>query len=289
VQGRIIKGIGGLYFVDTYEGILECKPKGIFRKSGIKPLVGDNVTAERLADGSGLISEVLDRKSVLIRPEVANATLAVLVFAVNAPKPNLNLADRFLINMEMAGVPAILVFNKSDLASEEEIENIKNGFSGSGYEIRFISAKMRSGTDDLKERLKGEITVLAGPSGVGKSTIVNFLTGADRMETGSLSEKIMRGKNTTRHSELLGIDEDSYIFDTPGFTSFDLFGIEAGELGLFYPEIKECLGKCRFTGCSHINEPDCAVKEKLRSGGMSKNRYDNYVMLYNEIKSRRKY
>ena len=289
MQGRIIKGIGGLYFVDTGERILECKPKGIFRKSGIKPLVGDNVTAECLDDGSGVICEVLDRKSVLIRPEVANATLAVLVFAVNAPKPNLNLADRFLINMEMAGVPAILVFNKSDLASEEEIENIKNGFSGSGYEIRFISAKMRIGTDELKERLNGEITVLAGPSGVGKSTIVNFLTGADRMETGSLSEKIMRGKNTTRHSELLAIDENSYIFDTPGFTSFDIFGIEAGDLGLFYPEIKECLGECRFTGCSHINEPDCAVKEKLRSGRMSKNRYDNYVMLYNEIKSRRKY
>ncbi len=289
MQGRIIKGIGGLYFVDTGEGILECKPKGIFRKSGIKPLVGDNVTVERLDDGSGVICEVLDRKSVLIRPEVANATLAVLVFAVNAPKPNLNLADRFLINMEMAGVPAILVFNKSDLASEEEIENIKNGFSGSGYEIRFISAKMRIGTDELKERLNREFTVLAGPSGVGKSTIVNFLTGADRMETGSLSEKIMRGKNTTRHSELLAIDEDSYIFDTPGFTSFDIFGIEAGDLGLFYPEIKECLGECRFTGCSHINEPDCAVKEKLRSGRMSKNRYDNYVMLYNEIKSRRKY
>ncbi len=287
--GKIIKGVGGLYFTDMGDRILECKPKGIFRKNGIKPLVGDNVTVEILPDGSGLISEIGERTSSLIRPEVANATQAMLVFAVNAPKPNMNLADRFLINMEMAGVPTVLVFNKADIASEDEITAIKNGFTGSGYEIRFISAKLKEGTEELKSLLKGKTTVLAGPSGVGKSTLVNLLHGSDRMETGSLSEKIMRGKNTTRHSELLKIDEDSWIFDTPGFTSFDVMGIEAGELELFYPEMKSCMGQCRFTGCSHVSEPDCAVKEKLKNGQMSRQRYDNYVMIYNEIKNRRKY
>jgi ribosome biogenesis GTPase len=289
VQGRIVKGVGGLYFTDTEIGLLECKPKGKFRKDGIKPLVGDRVTVELLEDGSGLISEISPRTSELIRPEVANASQAMLVFAVNAPRPNLNLADRFLINMEMAGVPTVLVFNKSDLASDAEIETIKNGFSGSGYEIRFISAKKHEGTEELKSLLHGKTTVLAGPSGVGKSTLVNFFLGREKMETGELSEKIMRGKNTTRHSELLKVDEDAWIFDTPGFTSFDVMGIEAGELEKYYPEMCSCIGRCRFTGCSHISEPDCAVKEMLKEGRMSKNRYDNYVLLYNEIKNRRKY
>ncbi len=289
MQGRIVKGVGGLYFADTENGVIECKPKGIFRKDGVKPLVGDRVTVDLLPDGTGLISEILKRDSVLIRPEVANATQAMLVFAVNAPKPNLNLADRFLVNMEMAGVPTVLVFNKSDIASADEIKTIKNGFSGSGYEIRFISAKKEEGTAELKKLLKGKITVLAGPSGVGKSTLVNLMQGSRKMETGELSEKIMRGKNTTRHSELLRIDDTSWIFDTPGFTSFDVMGIEAGELCHYYPEMRDCYGKCRFTGCSHISEPDCAVLKKVKTGHISKNRYDNYVMIYNEIKNRRKY
>ncbi len=289
MQGKIVKGIGGLYYVDTETDILECKPKGIFRKSGIKPLVGDDVTVELLPDGTGLIVDIHERKSCLIRPEVANATQAMLVFAVNAPKPNLNLADRFLVNTEMANVPAILVFNKSDIASPEEIKSIKNGFQGSGYEIRFISAKNRKGTDELKKLLKGKTTVLAGPSGVGKSTLVNLFQENKTMETGDLSEKIMRGKNTTRHSELLRVDERSWIFDTPGFTSFDVFGIDAGDLYLYYPEMRKYAGKCRFTGCAHISEPDCAIREKLKAGKISQNRYDNYVMLYNEIKNRRKY
>ena len=191
--------------------------------------------------------------------------------------------------MEMAGVPTIIVFNKSDLASDAEIETIKNGFSGSGYEIRFISAKKHAGTEELKALLAGKITVLAGPSGVGKSTLVNFFLGKDKMETGELSEKIRRGKNTTRHSELMMIDEGSWIFDTPGFTSFDVCGIEAGDLELYYPEMRSCHGKCRFTGCSHISEPDCAVKDLLDNGGISRLRYENYVMLYKEIKNRRKY
>jgi ribosome biogenesis GTPase len=289
MKGKIVKGIGGLYYVDTLEGVIECKPKGIFRKDKIKPLVGDEVSVEQLSDGTGLISEIHERKSELIRPEVANATLAMLVFAVNTPKPNLNLADRFLVNMEMAGVPTILIFNKADIATEEEIQTIKNGFLGSGYEIRFISAKTQQGTDEVRKLLQGKTTVLAGPSGVGKSTLVNQMLGVRKMETGQLSEKIMRGKNTTRHSELMKIDEESWIFDTPGFTSFDVMGIEAGELEIYYPEIRESIGECRFTGCSHISEPDCKVKEKLKEGLISKNRYDNYVMLYNEIKNRRKY
>lgn len=288
-NGRIIKGIGGLYFVDLGESVIECKPKGIFRKDGKKPLVGDFVEVELLPDGTGLITSIMDRTNSLIRPEVANASQAMLVFAVTSPKPSLNLADRFLINMEKCNVPVILVFNKADIATSEEINAIKSSYNGSGYEVRFISAKQEEGISELKSLLNGKTTVLAGPSGVGKSTLVNLLQNETVMQTGSISEKISRGKHTTRHSEVLKVDNETYIIDTPGFTSFDIFDTSPEDLFTFYPEMKECRNLCRFVGCAHINEPDCEVKSRVSDGIISKVRYENYKLLYAELKNKKKY
>ncbi len=287
MQGRIVKGIGGLYFVETKDGIVECKAKGVFRKNNIKPLIGDFVEIELIGDTSGVITDVLDRTSCLIRPEIANASQAMLVFAVTNPMPSFNLADRFLIFMESRKVKTFLVFNKADIATEEEKAAVLEVFKNTGYRIFFTSAKQNIGVDEVKEQLKGETTVLAGPSGVGKSTLVNLLQDHTVMETGEISEKIMRGKHTTRHSELLRVDDESWIFDTPGFTSFDVFEDDPSKLWTYYPEMDG--NNCRFTGCAHVNEPDCAVKKQVEDGLVSKTRYSNYLLLYKEIKNRKRF
>ncbi len=287
MRGRIVKGIGGLYFVETKDGIVECKAKGVFRKNNIKPLIGDHVEIEMIDSTSGVITDVLDRTSYLIRPEVANASQAMLVFAVTNPMPSFNLADRFLVFMESRKIKSFLVFNKADLATEEEKAAILEVFKNTGYRIFFTSAKQNIGVDEVKGQLKGETTVLAGPSGVGKSTLVNLLQDHTVMETGEISEKIMRGKHTTRHSELLRVDEESWIFDTPGFTSFDVFEDDPQKLWTYYPEMDG--NNCRFIGCAHVNEPDCAVKKQVEDGFISKTRYSNYLLLYKEIKNRKRF
>ncbi len=289
MTGRIVKLLGGLYFVLSEGTTYECKPKGVFRKMNVKPLVGDFVTLELLPDGSGLILDVLERRSSLIRPEVANADHALLFFAAASPNPSLNLADRFLINMQAYKLPVTIAFNKVDLIETAEEKRLTEAFSGSGYQVKFLSLKENIGVEEVLETLRGHTTVMAGPSGVGKSSFVNRALGLNKCETGDISEKIGRGKNTTRHSELMRIDDESWIFDTPGFTSFDLTDIEAGDLQHYYPEMAEVFGECRFTGCVHINEPDCAVKNKLTQGKISPVRYENYKMLYEELKKRKKY
>lgn len=289
VKGLIIKGIGGSYSVYAEEKIIECKPKGVFRKIGIKPIIGDNAEIELLTENTGLISKIYERQSVLIRPEIANATQAMLVFAASHPDPSFCMLDRFLVNMEMAHMKTIIVFNKDDICTPEKKEEICDVFKNTDYQLYFISAKNDQNVDTIKNVLNNHITVLAGPSGVGKSTLVNRLQSEKRAETGELSLKIMRGKNTTRHSEMLKVSENSWIIDTPGFTSFDINGIEAINLQNFYPEIKKHADKCYFTQCAHITEPGCMVKEETEKGNISSTRYENYCMIYNDIKSRRKY
>lgn len=290
--GKIIKGIAGFYYVHSFgAGIYECKAKGIFRNQKIKPLVGDDVEMEVLDEEKKLASivEILPRKSQLIRPAVANADQAMVVFAAKDPEPNWNLLDRFLILMAKQNLPVIICFNKTDLISEEECKKIENGYRNSGYEIRFLSAKGKVGTEEIAKLLDHKTTVLAGPSGVGKSTLVNLLQPGVIMETGAVSEKIRRGKHTTRHSEFIWIKEDTYILDTPGFSSLELEDIEADELKKYFPEFHEFEGKCRFRGCVHENEPDCAVKQAVKDGVISKKRHDGYLLLYKDLKEKKKY
>lgn len=292
MQGKIIKGIAGFYYVHVAEtGIFECKAKGIFRKEKIKPLVGDNVELELLdmQDMTGNITAILPRKNELIRPAVANIDQAMVIFAADKPKPNFNLLDRFLIMMEQRRVETIICFNKQDLVAQEEADRLRQVYQPCGYRVLSVSAKEQEGLAQIQEVLADKTTTVAGPSGVGKSSLINLLSPEADMETGMLSEKIDRGKHTTRHSQLLYIDHGTYIMDTPGFSSLYLMGIEAEELKFYFPEFESYEPFCRFQGCSHIHEPDCAVKTSLAEGKISPIRYESYVMLYEELKNVRKY
>lgn len=292
MTGKIIKGIGGFYYVVCENGITyECKAKGVFRNRKIKPLVGDNVEIEILDEEKNLgnIEDILPRFNWLNRPAVANVDQTVIIFAVSAPAPNFNLLDRFLINMEQHEVPTVICFNKVDLEGFRQSEDICRSYTKSGYEVLFISAESGYGIDVLEAVIKGKTTVFAGPSGVGKSSTLNSLFPDANVQTGGLSEKIQRGKHTTRHSELMFVDDDTYIMDTPGFSSLYTEGIESEDLKLYFPEIAAYTGTCKFNMCNHISEPGCLVKKAVSDGRISKMRYDDYVMIYNELKEKRKW
>lgn len=291
MQGRIIRGIGGFYYVYVSgKGILECKAKGVFRKNKLKPLVGDFVEVSLLSEeGKGNIDQVLERKNELIRPAVANIDQALVIFSMTGPEPNLNLLDRFLIMMQQKEIPGILVFNKCDLVGEEQRERLRSVYEKSGCKILFVSAKKQQGIRKIKELLEKKTTTVAGPSGVGKSSLINLLQSSVNMETGSISEKIQRGKHTTRHAEFIFMGEDSYILDTPGFSSLAVFDMEKEELEQYYPEFEEYKENCRFHGCSHTHEPGCRIKEAVEEGNINKERYHNYLLIYEELKNKKKY
>ena len=292
MQGKIVKGIAGFYYVHVVEsGVYECKAKGIFRKDGVKPLVGDDVEIEitHEKDMEGNIIRILPRKNELIRPAVANIDQALVVFAVTKPRPHFNLLDRFLVMMESRHIPAVLCFNKTDIARDKEIAGLKDIYSACGYPTVFTSAKEEDNIGELKKVLRGKTTAIAGPSGVGKSSLINLLQSEVKMETGNISAKIGRGKHTTRHSELIVLGEDSYIMDTPGFSSLYVSDLEKEELKYCFPEFAPFEGQCRFSGCGHTHEPGCAVKNAVEEGKIHPMRYENYVVIYGELQERKRY
>ncbi len=292
MQGKIVKGIAGFYYVHVNGiGVIECKAKGIFRKDGTKPLVGDNVEIETVGEehASGNIVLIHKRNNEIIRPAVANIDQAVIIFSMIKPMPNLNLLDRFLILMEKQHIPCIICFNKEDIVSKEEQKKLQTVYQNSGYLVLIVSAKRKAGIERLKSELIGKTTVVAGPSGVGKSSIINCLQSEITMETGEISVKIERGKHTTRHSQLIDIFDDTYICDTPGFSSLLLDDIEKEELGKYYPEFVQYEGQCKFQGCSHIHEPVCGIRQAVEQGDISKERFDNYKQLYQELSEKRRY
>lgn len=292
MKGKIIKGIAGFYYVhDGRSKIYECKAKGVFRNRNIKPLVGDDVEFMVLdeKEGTGNIDAILPRKNKLIRPAVSNVDQAVVVFAVTEPLPNLNLLDRFLVMMERQEIPVIICFNKIDLSGGKEIEELRAIYGPVGYTLHFISTYEAAGLEKLHELIAGKTTVLAGPSGVGKSSITNFLQPEARMETGVVSEKIKRGKHTTRHSELFFVENGTYMMDTPGFSSMYIEDLEPNELKDYFPEFSEYEEECRFLGCIHVGEKVCGVKTAVADGKISRSRYDNYLLLYQELKDKRRY
>ena len=292
MTGKIIKGLAGFYYVNDGENrVYQCRAKGIFRNRKIKPLVGDNVEFSILDEeaGEGNIDEILPRKNALVRPAAANVDQALVLFALTQPSPNLNLLDRFLVMMAMEEIPVVICFNKADLGDGAMEEEYKKIYEGAGYEVHFISARTDLGMDQVRELLRGRTTVLAGPSGVGKSSLTNRIQPEASMETGDISRKIERGKHTTRHSELFFVEKDTYMMDTPGFSSMYTPEIEASELKEFFPEFAEFEDECRFLGCVHIGERVCGVKEAVKEGKISLSRYENYRLIYEELKQKRRY
>lgn len=292
MQGKIVKGIAGFYYVHVVEsGVYECKAKGIFRKEKIKPLVGDDVSIEVLDEDEkkGNIVDILPRRNELIRPAVANVDQALVVFAITKPAPHFNLLDRFLVMMESKEIPVVLCFNKEDIGTDPQMKELEEIYAACGYTLIFTSALEEHNIDLVKDVLKGRTTVIAGPSGVGKSSIINILQPEANMETGAISNKIERGKHTTRHSELFPIDEDSYIMDTPGFSSLYVNNFEKEELKYYFPEFEEYEGTCKFHGCDHVHEPGCAVKGALEQGEIHPVRYRSYKEMYEELKEKRRY
>ncbi len=287
MQGKIVKGIAGFYYVHVAgHDIYECKAKGVFRKNHEKPLVGDNCDIEVIDEDkkTGNIVKILNRQNSLIRPNVANVDQALVIFASVKPEPNFNLLDRFLILMKQNDIPCLLVFNKRDLAGDDKLAEIEKIYEKAGYPVIFTSAEEKIEIDTVAKLLKGKTTTVAGPSGVGKSSIINLLQSDVKVETGSISEKIDRGKHTTRHSELFALDDDSYILDTPGFSSLSLFDVMREDLRWFYPEFDEYMCECKFDNCIHKNEPVCGVKKAVEKGLISKTRYENYLLLLEECK-----
>ena len=298
MEGRIIKALSGFYYVKAgNHAVYECKAKGAFRNENITPLVGDKVKFDIISesDMTGTVIEILPRKNSLIRPAVANVDQAMVVFAVRDPYPNLSILDRFLVLMKKQGIETIIVFNKKDLAKVDDIKNLKAAYKKSGSKVYFIAA----GSDkpsmmSLKMQLRGKTTVMAGPSGVGKSTILNILAkaGSDEIaQVGEISAKAGRGKHTTRHNEIYTINRSYHIVDTPGFTSLLVSSddVTKEELKNLFAEFAPYEQKCPFKDCAHIRERDCAVRKAVDEGQISQSRYNSYKSIYEELKAQKKY
>lgn len=296
VQGTIIKGIAGFYYVNSNQIIYECKARGKFRKDNIIPLVGDDVliTLDKKENSTdkyeiAVIEEILERKNSLIRPPVANIDQAMVIFSVTYPEIHLDLLDKFLIIIEKENINPYIVLNKIDEGNEASYHYIVERYVKIGYDVLCLSAKKEINLDMLKKRLKDKTSVFAGPSGVGKSTLLNTVEKGLRLETGAVSDKIKRGKHTTRHVELIPLSMGGFVLDTPGFTSLNLEGVDKEELRYYFREFKDLEEKCKFKGCSHIHEPGCAIKEAVEKGQIDKERYDSYRTYYNQLQEIRRW
>lgn len=279
-ENVIIKALSGFYYVQTPDGVMECKARGRFRMDGTSPLVGDKVVCSKDQNGKGRIDKIEERKNFFIRPAVANIDCLVFIAANTNPITDPFLVDRVSVIAEDAGCELIICVNKTDIDKGKELVDI---FNLAGYKVIPISAKTGEGMEELRESLKGKISAFTGNSGVGKSSILNMLMPGVNIPVGEVSEKLGRGRHTTRHVELYSIGEDTYIADTPGFASFDIEMmnvIPKEELQYDFIDFAPYIGKCRFNNCAHLKEPGCAVRDALEKGEISQSRYNSYVRLY---------
>lgn len=289
VKGTIIKGIGGFYYVNTEKEVIQCRAKGGFRETKITPMVGDRVLI-RISDedNNGYIEEIYQRESVLIRPPVANVTQAIIVSSVKSPDFSYWMLDRMIIMAEEQHLEILICINKYDL-DESEAQLVTEIYRNAGYKAILTSVKESKGIEELEGFLKNHISVFVGPSGVGKSSLLNAINSSYNLETGKISLKTSRGKHTTRHVELLEMGKNSFVLDSPGFSSLSLdFIDDETQLKLYYRDFNRYMSFCKFTSCIHVNEPGCAVKDAVEEGNLSKERYKNYLMMIDEIKNRKR-
>lgn len=285
LRGRIIKALSGFYYVETSKGTIQCRARGIFRKDKESPLVGDfvDISITHEQDKEGVIENIYKRKSQLKRPPVANVDLAIIVFAIKNPDPHLSLLDRFITLAEREGLDILIVFNKIDLDEDNELNKYKDIYIKTGYRVIGVSADNKIGIEEISKEIFERVAVFAGPSGVGKSSLLNALCKNLNLQTGSVSEKIGRGKHTTRHAELVKLDTGGMVADTPGFSSLSLDEIESNELKDYFIEFHK-YANCKFAnGCIHKNEPGCGVKQAVEEGNINKLRYESYLQLLNEL------
>lgn len=292
-EGRIVKALSGYYYVLPEQGgqIIQCRARGVFKLRGITPLVGDKVQYELSSQEEGTVVEVLPRSTSLVRPPIANVDLAILVFSVAEPSLSWQLLDKFLVHVEHAGLDAVICLTKADLASAEEqaqLERTKHMYETIGYPVMETSVLTGVGIGELEEAIRGRAAVLAGQSGVGKSSLINALVPSKQMETGQISLRLGRGRHTTRHVELIPLEVGGVVADTPGFSQLDFANVETEELGSCFREFTLLAEKCKFRGCLHRNEPACAVRDAAEAGQVFSSRYAHYEQFYDELKDRKR-
>ncbi|MEX2416549.1 MAG: ribosome small subunit-dependent GTPase A [Paenibacillaceae bacterium] len=299
-DGLIVKALSGYYYVlpdhaKSNEAPIQCRGRGILRKNEITPLVGDRVVYTMTDGGEGTVDEILPRTTELIRPQVANADTALLVFAVAEPDLSTHLLDKFLVHTEKADLQTTICISKSDLLHPTEaqslveiIENIRRIYEAIGYTVLTCSAKTGEGKEEILKHLAGKITVFSGQSGVGKSSLINAIIPNMSLETNEISNRLGRGKHTTRHVELIPLENGGWVFDTPGFSQLDFAGIETEGLGQYFVEFNQLDDLCKFRGCLHRNEPDCRVIEAVHDGRIAQSRYDHYLIFLQEISERKR-
>lgn len=290
IEGIIIRGVGGNYYVDIGDEIIECRARGLFRLKNIKPLVGDRVLIRLTVENekSGYVEEIKERINEIKRPSVANVEQLLIFFSVSNPEPSFLLLDKLLIAAEINKLKPIICYNKSDLCNEERKNELINMYVNTGYRMIFTSKKDTESIENLKGVLKDKLSVFSGPSGVGKSSIMNAVQPEFELKTGIISEKLKRGKHTTRHAEIYKLSFGGFVVDTPGFSSFELDSIDQFELSNYYPEIKKYSVGCRFDDCLHYKEPNCVIKDAVSKGLISETRYSNYTKLLENIKNSEK-
>ncbi len=285
-EGRIIKALSGFYYVLDGDSIWQCRARGLFKKKGISPLVGDWVTYDQESNQEGYVQTIQDRSTELVRPPIANVDQAILVFSLAQPAMSHLLLDKFLVHTESAGIRSIICLSKADLL-DDGIDQVEKLYREIGYDVLVTSKESEQGVQELREMLQGHITVLAGQSGVGKSTLLNALLPGVSLQTGEVSERLRRGKHTTRHVELIPV-EGGFVADTPGFSQLDFFEITPEELSHYFIEMRPYIPECKFRGCTHLSEPQCAVKEALEEGKIPSSRYESYKQFIEEIKDKKR-
>ncbi|WP_453997027.1 ribosome small subunit-dependent GTPase A [Bacillus nitroreducens] len=290
-EGKIIKALSGFYYVQNNENeeLIQCRGRGVFRKNKVTPLVGDHVVYQAENETDGYILEVLERKNELVRPPIANVDQAILVFSAMKPDFSPLLLDRFLVLVESNDIKPIICISKTDLISDDvfqKIEEYARIYREVGYQVLLTSTKDREGQEALLPLLENQISVFAGQSGVGKSSLLNTLRPDLELKTDEISNSLGRGKHTTRHVELIKVG-NGLVADTPGFSSLEFLTIELDELSYCFPEIYDAGANCKFRGCTHISEPKCAVRQEVEEGKITQFRYDHYVSFYEEIKERK--